>query len=266
LPQVSPYFIGTIECRDLIFKTRGYERMRIAGMGRYIGIGTQDPQAMLHISNPRAPESLCKRDDPNDDGEPDFLRFTEKLIQLNARGVPDGFDISFNGKNIIFKHHEEANFSLEGPGGGLTIAPDGNIGVGTTTPLAKLDVDGSFKAQSATLTGALSAQSAKIAGRVCAKEVIVSLSGSPCWPDFVFDKEYKLPTLSEVEQFITENKHLPDVPSAAEVEANGVNIGEMNAVLIRKVEELTLYIIEQEKLMKKLEKQLSEIENKKGGE
>ena len=72
-------------------------------------------------------------------------------------------------------------------------------------------------------------------------------------------KDYKLPTLAEVEQFIAENNHLPNVPSAAEVEANGIQLGEMNAVLIRKVEELTLYIIQ-------LEKRLSELEGKKGEE
>jgi len=57
----------------------------------------------------------------------------------------------------------------------------------------------------------------------------------------------KLPTLNEVEQFINENQHLPNVPSAAQVEANGLNIGEMNAILIQKVEELTLYILDLQK-------------------
>ena len=75
----------------------------------------------------------------------------------------------------------------------------------------------------------------------------------------MFEKDYKLLPLNEVEQFITQNQHLPNVPTAAEVEANGVNLGEMNAILIQKVEELTLYIIQ-------LEKRLSEIESKKGGE
>jgi hypothetical protein len=98
----------------------------------------------------------------------------------------------------------------------------------------------------------------KIDGFLCAKEVRVQLSGSPCWPDFVFHKDYKLLPLKEVEQFITENQHLPNVPSSAEVEANGVELGEMNAILLQKVEELTLYIIQ-------MEKRLSELENEKGG-
>jgi len=65
-------------------------------------------------------------------------------------------------------------------------------------------------------------------------------------------------SISEVEQFITENQHLPGVPSAAEVEANGVNLGEINLILVQKVEELTLYIIQ-------LQKQMDELKQTKGG-
>ena len=93
-------------------------------------------------------------------------------------------------------------------------------------------------------------------GLLCAKEVRVQLSGSPCWPDYVFNKDYNLLPLQELEQFVTENKHLPDVPSATEVEANGVNIGEMNALLLKKVEEMTLYILD-------LQKQINELKTSK---
>jgi len=151
---------------------------------------------------------------------------------------------------------------------------NGNVTVGTTTQPAQLDVNGAvtaksanitgaLSAQSATLTGALNAQSATLAGtlnsqtanvngKIKAKEVEVTLAG---WPDFVFSKEYKLPALSEVEQFIIDNNHLPNVPSAAEVENNGVNLGEMNAILIQKVEELTLYILDLQKQINELKKQ-----------
>ena len=95
-------------------------------------------------------------------------------------------------------------------------------------------------------------------GILKAKEVQVTLSG---WPDYVFSKDYNLLPLSEVEQFIAENHHLPDVPSAAEVEANGINIGEMNAILLKKVEELTLHIIQQEKKIADLQVQIEIIKN-----
>lgn len=69
------------------------------------------------------------------------------------------------------------------------------------------------------------------------------------WADFVFEKNYKLPTLEEVEKHITEKGHLKDIPSAKEVELQGIELGEMNKLLLQKVEELTLYLIEMNKEM-----------------
>jgi len=100
-------------------------------------------------------------------------------------------------------------------------------------------------------------------GKLKAKEVEVTLAN---WPDFVFDKDYNLLSLSEIEQYIKQNHRLPNIPSAKEIEENGVNLGEMQGKLLLKIEELTLYTIEQQKLIEGLEKRLSEIENKKGGE
>lgn len=67
------------------------------------------------------------------------------------------------------------------------------------------------------------------------------------WSDFVFKKEYKLPTLEEVENHIAEKGHLENIPSEEEVLKNGINLGEMNAKLLQKIEELTLYVIEMKK-------------------
>ena len=81
----------------------------------------------------------------------------------------------------------------------------------------------------------------------------MTLSG---WPDYVFGEEYKLMSLGETEQYIKENGHLPGVPSAQEVEDEGLSLGEMNARLMQKVEELTLHVIE-------LQKQIDEMRNQK---
>jgi hypothetical protein len=97
----------------------------------------------------------------------------------------------------------------------------GNVGIGTTNPTQKLSVNGTVRA----------------------KEVIVD-SG---WSDFVFDKSYKLKALSETEAFIKAEKHLPNIPSAQEVAEHGVSVGEMQAKLLAKIEELTLHVIEQNK-------------------
>jgi len=99
---------------------------------------------------------------------------------------------------------------------------DGNVGIGTTTPDEKLAVNGTIHA----------------------REVRVDLSG---WPDYVFDKNYNLPSLEEIQKHIKEKGHLPNIPSAKEVAENGVELGEMNKLLLEKIEELTLYILEMEK-------------------
>jgi len=84
-----------------------------------------------------------------------------------------------------------------------------------------------------------------IGGKVVAKEIEVTLTGMP--PDFVFNNDYKLASLYDVENFINTNKHLPGVPSATEMTSKGLNVGDMNMTLLQKVEELTLYMINLQK-------------------
>ncbi|WP_053003573.1 tail fiber protein [Sphingobacterium sp. Ag1] len=100
-------------------------------------------------------------------------------------------------------------------------------------------------------------------GKIRSQEIKVETSG---WADYVFEEDYKLPTLAETEKFIQKNGHLPDVPKASEVEANGISLGEMNKLLLKKIEEMTLHLIEKDKVLKqvvdrldKSEKALSEI-------
>ena len=89
-------------------------------------------------------------------------------------------------------------------------------------------------------------------GNIVAKKCVVQINQ---WSDDVFGESYKLTPLTEVEQFIKENKHLPEIPSEAEVCKEGVSLGEMNNLLLRKIEELTLHIIAQQK-------QIDELKNK----
>ncbi|MEX6688850.1 hypothetical protein QTN47_15185 [Danxiaibacter flavus] len=118
----------------------------------------------------------------------------------------------------------------------LTLLTNGNFGVGTINPQFKLDVCGTIRA----------------------KEVLVETG----WCDYVFDKDYILKPLDEVKDFIEENKHLPDVPSATDVAANGVRVAEMDSIMIKKIEELTLYVIQQNKQIKDQNKQIQELEQK----
>ncbi|TXN36140.1 fibronectin type III domain-containing protein [Flagellimonas hymeniacidonis] len=89
-----------------------------------------------------------------------------------------------------------------------------------------------------------------IDGKLITEEVKVQLSGN--WPDYVFAKDYELPTLEEIQKYIKEKGHLPDIPSAKEVEENGIQLGEMNRLLLEKIEELTLYILQQQREIEQL--------------
>lgn len=85
-----------------------------------------------------------------------------------------------------------------------------------------------------------------VKGKIHATSVVVN-TGTENWPDFVFEKSFNLPSLPELEVFINQHKHLPEIPSAAEVNKNGIDLGDMNAKLLKKIEELTLYLIEMKK-------------------
>ncbi len=94
-------------------------------------------------------------------------------------------------------------------------------------------------------------------GTIGATKVVVETTSQ--WPDYVFASDYELKSLDEVESYINEHHHLPDVPSAEEVEEKGISLGEMNATLLQKVEELTLYIIQQQKELDELKKEVKNL-------
>ena len=96
-------------------------------------------------------------------------------------------------------------------------------------------------------------------GTIGAKEFLVTNTG---WSDYVFAPGYKLRMLSEVSAFIQANHHLPDIPSEAEVKEKGVSVGEMQAKLLAKVEELTLHLIQQEKENNELRERLAQLESR----
>ncbi len=108
----------------------------------------------------------------------------------------------------------------------MRITQSGNVGIGTTSPAEKLSVN----------------------GKIRAKEIKVE---SANWPDYVFEEGYNVGTLQELESYIKANKHLPEMPSAKEVEANGVELGEMVKLQQKKIEELTLHLIEKDKELRK---------------
>ena len=112
---------------------------------------------------------------------------------------------------------------------------EGNVGIGTEHPDKELTVNGTIHTT----------------------EVLVSAVGA----DFVFEEDYKLKTLEEVENFVNENNHLPDIPSAAEMKQDGMELGKMGTKLLQKIEELTLYVIELAKKNKELKKKIEAMKN-----
>jgi len=113
----------------------------------------------------------------------------------------------------------------------------GNVGIGTLTPKETLSVNGNIRS----------------------KQVKVELAN---WPDYVFKKDYRLPSLQEVKAYIDQNQRLPEIPSEQQIAKEGLNLGEMNKLLMKKVEELTLYLIEIKSENAEIKKELKKLKKR----
>jgi hypothetical protein len=215
-----------------------------------VGIGTTNPTASLEINSPSiaGAETLLKLRISG--ATQDYIRITN-ATNSDAQFIPtlNGYHVSDTRASLYLTATTETNmdtgtdplmvfdsrttnapiitrplFSWDSYGNKkMTLTSNGSLGIGTTTTgTHKLAVEGS----------------------IGAREIKVQATGRS---DFVFKKEYYLPTLEEVEKHIIEEGHLKDIPSEEEVLKNGINLGEMDSKLLQKIEELTLYIIQQEK-------------------
>jgi hypothetical protein len=278
---------GTSSLLPLTFLMGGSEKMRITVDGR-IGIGSSNPGSKLEVMGGITSTA------------PLGVAYGTPAITLSMENSPIniGTITTSDGTNLALM----PNFG------------NGNVGIGTTSPTSKLEVNGGifinsdvaandmFKIAATTTenlpvikmgvrnnlignmtiglwtdpydgyiedkivldaadasyiinglaigkTTISSGYSFDVAGKIKANEIVVVSPGA----DFVFEDNYNLRNLSEVETFIKQNKHLPEVPTATEVQENGVSLGEMQTKLLQKIEELTLYIIEQDKRIKELE-------------
>ena len=189
-----------------------------------VGIGTTTPGANLDVKNPTSGDSTIR-----------LTRGAAQDYGLKLTAVQGNGDVYIDsiGDHTNPVMHFRMR-SLGSPVDALDITSSGNVGIGTTNPTEKLSVN----------------------GKIRAKEIIVETAG---WSDSVFAKDYKLASLSEVEQHIAQNGHLPGVPSATEVAANGVSVGDMQAVLLAKIEELTLHQIAQEKELSALRTEVKQL-------
>lgn len=192
----------------------------MAANGR-VGIGTLVPSVKFHVL-----------------GSGEVLRVdgTDPQIGLAQAGVLKGV-LRLGGNDIVIGSPASNDtgrviFRING-GDRMMLHPDGRVSIGTAFPA----------------TG----YSLSVNGKIISSEVKVQLQAN--WPDYVFDKSYTRPSLSQLETFVASNKHLPGIPTALEVKKEGIELGEMNRKLLEKVEELTLYMIEMNKRIDSLEKE-----------
>jgi hypothetical protein len=144
-------------------------------------------------------------------------------------GVVSTSGVTWANNTLIYKGYNNGDFAeILVPGGSIypaniRLLQNGNVGIGTSTPDQKLTVNGTIHS----------------------REVRVDLNVPG--PDYVFEPDYQLMELSKLKAYLDKNHHLPEVPSADQMAKDGLNLGEMNTELLKKVEELTLYVIEKDK-------------------
>jgi hypothetical protein len=221
---ISSYFGLTFNTQNTpssySFKLAGNEAFRIDPTGKIGMGGVSSPQAQLHIAGGMPDKNGASVIFDKGTSDKQFY-----LCFMNNNDVN-----GFVGQPSNVAHRMD--LGTDAVNAAMTILGT-NVGIGTSTPQEKLAVNGT----------------------VCATKVRVAQTG--CWADYVFNAGYRLRPLSEVEQFINENHHLPEVPSAAQVEKTGLDIGDNQATLLKKIEELTLYVIEQNKKLESQQQQIN---------
>lgn len=198
-----------------------------------IGMGTIAPAARLHVKGSDGSGSVAIFANGSTSADRSVLI---DLQNGNDSPVPWRYGVGGSGNALGLT---SGQFYLERVGGGVRflVSNTGNVGIGTINPQYKLSVNGTIQA----------------------KEVRVETG----WADFVFDKNYTLPPLSEVAAFIRKNGHLPGVPSATEIQANGLELAAINTIMMQKIEELTLYVIAQQQKISQLEEQVTQLAHTK---
>lgn len=255
----------------IILRTNAIDQVTVDQDGE-VGIGTITPLAKLHIPAGQDADISSATNGfamfgSNASGQQNLLLDNNEIMVRTgiAAGIlaiqNDGGEVTVGARTTINKSGEA--LALNGNNAGMSFYQNGafrsfinqsasELYVGVNAGNLHLDATGQVAIGN--VIPAASAYKLTVTGKIICEELKVKLVSS-IWPDYVFDKKYKLKSLSEVEQFILKNKHLPNIPSAAEVEKNGIEVGDMQKKMMEKIEELTLYIID-------LQKQIDEFKKK----
>ncbi len=228
-----------------------------------VGIGTTNPSEKLHVVGDILSNKLSLND-PNTTTDWNTVWQSGFYESYNASNAPEtggwfwGLNMNHHSNNPNYRYNGQIaiknsstspimyirSTNVDGIGTWAKILSDtgtqvinGSLGIGTTNPDAKLAVK----------------------GNIHTNEVKVDLLGAIA-PDYVFYKDYDLKSLKAVEDYIASEGHLPNIPSAKEMEADGIKLKEMNLKLLEKIEELTLYTIEQEKEIMTLKNKFSKVD------
>ena len=278
------------------------DSVRVAINGGNVGIGVENPQEVLHVNGAiRGGGANGEVTLKGDNGSITIGATDEQTMTFNTDRSKFVFNKPIYNQSGVYDSWSNTNLQFNTNGTNrMIILNNGNVGIGTQTPMAKLHVDSgvlkvgstrlqqnqsnilqfgdgsyvqigewekddilSFKASSYNFTqgnvgiGITIAQyKLDVAGTIRADEILVKTTGA----DFVFADDYQLRPLSEVKAFIEANKHLPEIKSAQEMQQNGVGVNELQTQLLQKIEELTLYILQQEEVIDDLNHRIKKLE------
>lgn len=216
-------------------------RMVVKVNGR-VGIGIADPDATFHVRNGNGTGL-----DAHIEGFTLLDGNESSLLLGRQTGAPYGeWGIEYNNHSGGLNFWKPSGATTGGGNYHLFIKDNGKVSIGLDPNLATT-YNGDYKLY--------------VANGILTERVKVALKTTSDWADYVFAEDYKLKTLSEVEEYIKNHKHLPGVPSAEEVVETGIDMAQMDAKLLEKIEELTLYIIDLEKKLQAQEEKIESIIN-----